>query len=164
MLTKDTALSGRLVVRFIGVMDDAIARRIASILGKTARFDGYLAHTDAVEAVRRADIALLDVPHRENASLVVHGKLFEYLASGTPVLAAIPEGEAARIVRETGTGAVITEDDPDAVARVLPGVIDSLLEGGAYCPDRERIEAYSRVRLTERLAHILNDVTGSGHA
>ncbi|MBN1882207.1 MAG: glycosyltransferase family 4 protein [Deltaproteobacteria bacterium] len=164
MLSRDPIRSGRFVLRFIGVMDDAIARRIDSILGAAARIDGYLDHADAVEAVRRADIALLAVPHRENASLVVHGKLFEYLASGTPILAAIPEGEAACIVRETGTGAVMTEDDPDAVADMLPDVIDSLADGRNVHPDMNKIEKYNRIHLTGKLARILNDMTESGHA
>jgi len=163
-LARESSLSRRLVLRFIGVMDDDIAGKITSILGHAARFDGYLDHRDAVEAVRRADIALLAAPHRENASLVVHGKLFEYLASGTPILAAVPEGEAARIVRETKTGVVITEDDPHAVAHMIPGVIDSLLKGRNHSPDTAKIEEFNRIHLTERLARILNKITGSIHA
>jgi len=154
----------RLSIRFIGVMDDDIAKRIGAILGKSARFDGYLDHKSAVEAVCRADIALLAAPHGENASLVVHGKLFEYLASGTPILAAIPGGEAAEIVERTGTGAVITERDPEDIARILPGAIASLRDGEAFHPDRGKIDAFNRIRLTGRLAKILDELTESGHA
>lgn len=163
-LTKNSPPSRRLVLRFIGVMDDRLVRRIESILGNAARFDGYLDHRDAVEAVRRADIALLAVPHWENASLVVHGKLFEYLASGTPILAAVPEGEAARIVRETGAGAVITENDPRTIANIFPDTVESLLNGREYSPSAEEIEKYNRIHLTGRLARILDDIMEPGHA
>ena len=164
MLGNNPTRSGRLVVRFIGVMDDGIARKITSILGHTARFDGYLDHKDAIESVRRADIALLAAPHRENASLVVHGKLFEYLVSGTPILAAVPEGEAAHIVRKTGAGVVITEDDPNTMANMLPDAIESLLDGRGFHHDMEEIEKYNRIHLTERLARILNNMAEFGHA
>jgi glycosyltransferase involved in cell wall biosynthesis len=154
----------RLVLRFIGVMDDGITERIGAVLGESARFDGYLDHKNAVEAVRRADIALLAAPHRENASLVVHGKLFEYLASGIPILASIPGGEAADIIERTGTGVVITERDPEDIARMLPDVIASLLGGKAFRPDRDEIDAFNRIPLTGRLADILDKTTEQGHA
>ena len=59
---------------------------------------------------------------------------------------------------------VITEDDPHAVAHMIPGVIDSLLKGRNHSPDTAKIEEFNRIHLTERLARILNDITESSHA
>jgi glycosyltransferase involved in cell wall biosynthesis len=154
----------RLRVRFIGRMDAAIEDRIRVLLGDTAVFDGYVPHEKAVAAVMSADIALVVRPHREISFMSAPGKIFEYLAAGTPILAAVPEGEAARIVRETGAGAVVTEEDPDAIAGMLPDVIESLHGGRGIRPRREEIEKFSRIHLTRRLAHILDTVTESVHA
>jgi glycosyltransferase involved in cell wall biosynthesis len=47
------------------------------------------------------------------------GKLYEYLASGRPVIALAGDNEAARIVRETGVGITIGLDDEAAIAAAL---------------------------------------------
>ena len=47
-------------------------------------------------------------------------KIFEYLAAGRPILAAVPgDGAAAELLRETGAGVVAPPDDVDAIATAL---------------------------------------------
>jgi glycosyltransferase involved in cell wall biosynthesis len=56
------------------------------------------------------------------------GKLFEYLAAGRPIVALAANNEAARIVRETGTGVAVPPGDVDAIARELVRVVRGQLE------------------------------------
>jgi glycosyltransferase involved in cell wall biosynthesis len=93
-------------------------------LGDAVRHLGLLAREDALALQRGADALLLVTgTNRSEAT----GKLFEYLASGRPILARAEGNEAARIIRETGTG-VAAGRDPAALARALRGLADGTLE------------------------------------
>jgi glycosyltransferase involved in cell wall biosynthesis len=51
---------------------------------------------------------------------VIPGKVFEYVAAGRPILAAVPvEGAAARLIEEIGAGVVAPSDDVDALRSAL---------------------------------------------
>ena len=52
-------------------------------------------------------------------SRYIPGKLFDYIASRTPVLVYGDGGEVARIVRELGAGFVVQTDDVTALAQAL---------------------------------------------
>src|SRR5206468_12100930 len=60
------------------------------------RYHGYLPHAQAVALMRSADLLFLplhDLPPGTRAR-IVPGKTYEYLASGRPILAAVPDGDA----------------------------------------------------------------------
>lgn len=69
----------------------------------------------ALQAGADALLLLATGPHTS----VVTGKLFEYFGAGRPIVAVASANEAARLVRETGTGVVVAPDDPAAIARAL---------------------------------------------
>lgn len=81
------------------------------------RHVGELDRSAVVGLQRAADVLLLLATGPQRS--VVTGKLFEYLAAGRPILAVTDENEAARIVRETRTGEVVSPWDPDAIAAAL---------------------------------------------
>ena len=80
------------------------------------RYLGALPRTRALALQRQGD-ALVLVTSRQSGEAT--GKLFEYLASGRPILALADGNAAARIVEETGTGVTVPPDDVDAIAAVL---------------------------------------------
>lgn len=68
-------------------------------------FLGYLEHPDVICEMANADLLLLLIPQTSKNEGIITGKLFEYIASGNPVLGFGPEnGDAASILNETNTG------------------------------------------------------------
>jgi glycosyltransferase involved in cell wall biosynthesis len=62
---------------------------------------------------------------------VLSGKVFEYLAAGRPILAAVPpDGAAAELIRETGAGIVAAPDDVDALREALLELNRRFVSGG----------------------------------
>lgn len=56
--------------------------------------------------------------------LSVPGKLYEYLATGRPILAlAEPDGETAMLLRRTPAGVVVSPDDHDGILRAVTQLI-----------------------------------------
>ena len=78
---------------------------------------GLLGRAEAIALQRQADALLLIAtgPHRSQIS----GKVFEYLASGRPIIVIADENEAARIVAATGTGIVLAPTDVDGIVATL---------------------------------------------
>jgi glycosyltransferase involved in cell wall biosynthesis len=86
---------------------------------------------------------------------VATGKLYEYLTAGPPILVIGERSEAARIVRETGTGTAAPADRPEAIASTLAELVDGAL------PERrpEAIARYSWPVLAEQLSALIAEVT-----
>jgi glycosyltransferase involved in cell wall biosynthesis len=108
-------LAGQLTAEDVAVVDRARCRDVVTV-------HGYLPHTQAVSVVRSADALFLPMHGlpRGVRSTIVPGKLYEYLASGRPVLGAVPEGDA-RDLLERSPWTVVTE--PDDVSGIAAGLL-----------------------------------------
>jgi len=110
------------VARFAGDFR-AADREYAESLGLGDRVEllGEVSRRRSLELQRDSEALLLLIPKsggRERG--VLTGKIFEYLAAGRPILAAVPtDGAAADLVRDTGAGAVVPSDDVDALREAL---------------------------------------------
>jgi glycosyltransferase involved in cell wall biosynthesis len=119
---------------------------------------GYVEHSHAIAEMRAATVLLLYVPA---TSLAPSGKLFEYLASGRPVLClARPDNLASRLVREWEAGVVANPHDEKAIEEALLGLWRRWQEDGL--PDQEQVRAralrkYSRRATAGQLARVLEE-------
>ena len=108
----------------------------------------------------RYRLLLLFIEEGPRAAGILTGKLFEYLGSGAPVLALIPEGEAAELIRRTSAGRVVRGNDEEAVLLALREAVASFRADRRPFGEANRalIEEYARPVLTERLARILDSL------
>jgi glycosyltransferase involved in cell wall biosynthesis len=112
----------------------------------------------AVEEMCKATALLLYVP---SSSLAPSGKLFEYLASGRPILCLTrPDNLASRLVREWNAGVVAEPHDEEAIEQALLTLWQRWEENGL--PDqaevrRKTLERYSRRKNAELLARVLDE-------
>ena len=127
--------------------EDALLAR----LGETVERHGLVDREAALALQRSADaLVLLTSGNRSEAT----GKLFEYLASGRPILALAEGNEAARIVAETGTGVTVRPDDVDAIAAALRSVARGELER-AYAP--RGLEPYTYPAPADAMAGLVEE-------
>lgn len=134
LLRTDPATARRLRLVLAGRLtapDAALLDALPADVRALVRHLGELPREQAVRLQRDAD-ALLLLASGEHRSQVT-GKLFEYLAAGRPIVALASDNEAARIVRDTGTGRVAAPDDVPAVAGLLRAALDGDL-AGSYAP------------------------------
>ena len=124
---------------------------------------GYVHHKKAVSALLGADaifVPLHGLPPGEEA-LIVPGKLYEALASERFVLAAVPKGDAARLVEISRGGAVCKPDDVEDLTRILIHLLEAWRSGSPFPgATRERLAAFSRRSLAARLARAIDCATG----
>lgn len=123
-------------------------------------FTGFVPHGESLRHQVSSSLLLL-VLHREMANPgVTTGKLYEYLGSGTPILAIVPPHfEAARIINETRAGVSIEATDPAGIERCL---LDSYYQFKTEKDQRRDavdLSAYERKTGAARLAELLNELT-----
>jgi glycosyltransferase involved in cell wall biosynthesis len=124
---------------------------------------GYLSHQDALREMQSASVLLHYVAPTSRAPT---GKLYEYLASGRPILCvARPDGGAAALVRATDAGPVAAPGDPEAIEQAILSLYERWSGNGL--PDQPRarewvLANYSRRKLTGDLAAVLNRVADGG--
>jgi Glycosyltransferase len=70
------------------------------------------------------DVALVHLRNSPVFAEVIPSKIFEAMAMGLPLLAVLPEGEAAGIVTGHGAGIWVPPDDPEAFAQAVERLSD----------------------------------------
>jgi len=120
---------------------------------------GYLASRDACALQRSADALLLLMADRPGSEDVYPGKIFQYLGAGRPILAMVPEGAAADLVRKTGGGIVVGPSDAPSAARALIEMVRAK-EAGRPVPGAspEVLIPYTRREIARRFATLLEEV------
>jgi glycosyltransferase involved in cell wall biosynthesis len=115
------------VLRFVGDFRPRdLAYAVERSLANRLELHGHVAHRRALELQRDSEALLLLVPDADSRGRsVVPAKLYEYLAAGRPIIAAVPpDGEAAAILRETNAGMVVDPRDVRGIAAALAEMVD----------------------------------------
>jgi len=127
-------LAGRLELQLIGAeshwVDEAARLGIAEMVTQTST----VMPVEALARQRMADALLLVLTSDPRPrSPVYPAKTFEYLASERPILALLPEGDTADLLRRAGGCEILRPDDEEGIARAL---VD-LARGASYPPPSE---------------------------
>jgi glycosyltransferase involved in cell wall biosynthesis len=82
---------------------------------------GYVSHAESIALIRSADMLFLPMQNLPPATraTIVPGKTYEYLASETPILAAVPEGDARDLIAKAENSFVCWPDDVECMKSAL---------------------------------------------
>ncbi len=118
---EDPAFAARLQIRLAGKTDAEIVEAIRSRgLGDKLVDLGYLPHDEVVAEQLGADVLILPLRREPEYAKVLPGKIFEYLASGRPVLGIGQEdGAAAEVLRDSGAGEMFGWDRRDGLIEFI---------------------------------------------
>lgn len=160
LIKEDSGFDKSLRINMIGQIDSTVVSSInENGLTQHVAYSPYMPH-DQVSAVHRSStlLLLLLMPDSEpRAKGLLTGKLFEYMASGRPILCIGPEdGDAARILRETGAGQTISFEDKEKIKEALKNLYQRYLENDLPNNTNTTIEHYSRKNMAEKYAKLLN--------
>ncbi|HEX5583162.1 glycosyltransferase [Gaiella sp.] len=152
--------------RFLGDFRPADRAWAESLgLGERLELLPYAPRAESLALQRDSEALLLLIPEAEGRGRgVLSGKVFEYLAVGRPILAAVPpDGAAAELIRDTGAGLVVAPDDTDAIRGALAELnarrrADGLPDVALSEEWRARLSRRTRV---EEMAALLHEVAES---
>lgn len=153
LLSRRPELAGRIEVHLAGVLSET-DREIAA-RHPFVTLHGYLPHVETVSLTRSADLLFLpmhDLPAGRRIG-IVPGKTYEYLGSGRPILAAVPDGDARDLLQEAGSAILCRPGDVAGLERAVEAMFDLVERGGSMPePDPNTLERIERRALTASLA------------
>ena len=79
----------------------------------------YVPKTEVFSLLGGADVLLLLIGVGKDDHSIMTGKLLEYIGSGTPILAVVPDGVAADVIRSGNLGEVVSPEDPDKIKEAI---------------------------------------------
>jgi glycosyltransferase involved in cell wall biosynthesis len=121
---------------------------------------GYLEHGESIALMRSADLLFLPMQNLPlgHRATIVPGKTYEYLASGRPILAAVPDGDCRDLLDRSPEAYVTRPDDVAALSDALVRLTERHALAGRT-PEVERsLGRYERRSLTADLASLLNEL------
>jgi glycosyltransferase involved in cell wall biosynthesis len=140
--------SSTLEVRLVGWTTPAVD--LPNDLPITAT--GYVNHSEAIAEMSCASALLF---YEEPERKAVTGKIYEYLATGLPILCATsPDNLGASLVRELGAGVCVDVRDPAATAGAIAEFQDAWLDGRLRVRPAVGEEALRRFSRRDRAAEL----------
>jgi colanic acid biosynthesis glycosyl transferase WcaI len=102
------------------------------------------------------DVALIHLKNDPVFETVIPSKIFEAMAMGLPLLAAIPNGEASRIIEHEKAGIVVPAEDPPALVFAVRQLRDDKTRQGYAARSLAAAPLYSRERQAENETRVID--------
>lgn len=145
-------------MEFIGEVHPRFREEVGQdvFLREITGFIPNLPFKDLIPRYSDASLLLLVLHGYKDAEGYMPGKLFEYLATGIPVIGIGPrDGDAAALLKESGAGKMIAAEDGEGIEHYLLTAFEGWKKGWAHKPLSGDVTRYSRRELTRALTEIL---------
>jgi len=132
-------------------------RKLANTLSfqQLVNIHGHLNREKTEELIKLARVLII-VQTAEASKLQVPGKVFEYMRLGKPILAIMPNCEAATILRRSGLGFIHPPEDIDGIADTLIRLWSDWRAGRSFVQmDRDYLSQFSVKHLPKKLRLVL---------
>jgi glycosyltransferase involved in cell wall biosynthesis len=141
-------------LRFVGAVSGKARDIILSdIPCDSVEFLPYVKHSKAIDYLTRSTILILIIPSHPSNKGILTGKIFEYIASGKPVLClGPPDGDAADIINKCKAGLTVDYNDNEKITAFLKNYRQY---SGSF--DKQAVREYSRHSMTQKMVSLLNN-------
>ncbi|MFC1553522.1 glycosyltransferase family 4 protein [candidate division KSB1 bacterium] len=164
-LQKDPDLKHNMKIKIIGEILYPVTIKAFEKEGLSDNLviKGYLPHKSAVKDILRSSILLFPITKYDTTG-IVPGKMYEYLASGLPMLVHLPKGEAEKIINKYAKKSVYySKTNSEECADFIIAEFKKWGEKGRsnekdiriYDPE---LDKFSRKKQAERISGILESI------
>lgn len=153
-----------LEISLYGVMDDQLQGYFANDcpVREYLNIHKPISHEEVLRKYYEAFTLLLFMNRSENATGHIPGKVFEYLATGTPILAVgNTKGDTASILTECKAGNTFEWSDLQGMKAQIRELYTQFKTGKQNHERAAVAQTYSRPQLTAQLVELLNTITNS---
>jgi glycosyltransferase involved in cell wall biosynthesis len=148
-------------ISLTGNVDGSVIQTIEELdLKDMVEINGYVKHHEATQRMMTADMLLFIIPQTERNHLIITGKLFEYIASRTPIFAIGPiDGDASSIIKNAKRDPMIDYNNKESLKKRLLVAWANWQKAEKPIKHEEGdLLKFSRKGLTEQLANHLNQL------
>jgi glycosyltransferase involved in cell wall biosynthesis len=119
-------LERRLEVNLVGAIGPEYDRPVRRLQDKgILRTHGLRPHAEALQWAAQSDVLVILLGGQRFLESHLPAKTFEYLHVGKPILAVARDGDAARILRESGLGILVPPHDVEALKHAISRFCDA---------------------------------------
>jgi glycosyltransferase involved in cell wall biosynthesis len=147
-------------LKLVGRVDPPVLNSIEAF-GLTGNLNliAQVPYNEVIRIMKAAPVLLLPIDVFDGSKWVLTGKLYEYLASGRPVVCIGPlDGDAAAVVEESRAGKAFDFGDVAGLKAHLITLHQQFVAGTLRI-EGSKVDQYSRKHLTGELADELNRIT-----
>ena len=158
--TENVTAVNKFRLRFVGRIATDILEKIEnSPVRDLIELIPYRPHKTGLAYLLGTDYSFLVIDDTPINRGILTGKLFEYIGSGRPILALIPEGDAAEIIRINNLGIVAPPDDVSQIKEALRQILSGKAAEETKSAAAEAVKRqFTRKTLTEKLAGIFAEI------
>ncbi len=155
---RDRRFSEELRIKIIGYTDKCVPEDILNNgLEKNLYVKNYVSHPEAVRQQQSARVLLLAGGQQPEATAILTGKFFEYLATGNRILAFGPKGgDMDNALIECGAGEMFEYYDYKGAKEWIDREYERYLAGTAQEKPSD-IEKYSREKLCKKMSELIEE-------
>ena len=117
-----------------------------------------MSHDESVKEMEKSDLLLITNFPNESSKGIIPGKLFEYLATGKPILSFGPEdADVEKILNKTKAGKHFDYSENEEISDFILSLYKDW-KSGKSIQNSANINEFSRKELTQKLAELLTDL------
>ena len=153
----DEAFGAALRIDFVGDVHPGFKEHVyaSQRLRSLTTFTPSVSHESLIELYGQSSVLLLVLTGYKDAAGYMPGKLFEYIATGLPVIGTGPEnGDAAALLQKTGSGVMIDDSNAVRIKQHTLMLFNSWRDNKPNLVPSSAL-SYSRRALTHQLTEIL---------
>jgi len=149
-------------LNFYGSLAEDVKQTILDLgLEQNLILHGYVAHQDSLNAINLAHILLLTNFDNTASKGIIPGKLFEYMATGNPILAIGPtDADVEKILNKTKAGNYFTHQQFADVKTFILSIYKQWLANPnqKFETNEEEVQQFNRKNLTKKLVEIVDEL------
>jgi glycosyltransferase involved in cell wall biosynthesis len=156
LMKADPQFRSNLQIDFVGEVHSNFKDFVLSNadLSSVTTFTPSVPHDQLIALYGRSSLLLLILTGYKDAEGYMPGKLFEYLATGLPVIGTGPtEGDSAKLLASSGAGEMIDADDQERIKLKVTQYF-SAWNSGTLKIQIEGVQKYSRKNITKELTEL----------
>ena len=151
LCNKNAQFKSDLNISLTGNIDSSVINLLQENgLKEQLSIEGFAAHHTAVQRMLDASLLLFVIPVSERNHLIITGKLFEYLATGNPILAIGPtNGNASALLKDAQRDEMLEYNDKDNILLQIQSAYTSWKNKSVSQYNLNDLERFTRRGLTE---------------
>jgi glycosyltransferase involved in cell wall biosynthesis len=162
LLEEKPELKSKIQVLFAGPPSKQVALLIEKLgLQSVVKLLGYKSHRESLQLMANSDVLLLIIAAEESydektGPLMIPGKIFEYFGAKRPILALVPQGITAEMIRSTKTGVIVPPKNTVSMKKTIFKLFQDWEKGNLIV--ESNVSEYDRKVLTAKLAKVFQHV------